>query len=121
MTPSVTARAVPVAGRTTAAPLARSALPAVRKRSLAARSRSARDVRIKVARKDARKLRRAVRAARLPERIQRKVRWRTTRRSLTLVVKRARTSANDHDRSIWIGRIPEPLDRKGVRILLGQL
>ena len=109
------------AAATTAAPVAASKLPAVRTRKLAAVSRTARDVRIKVARKDGAALRRAVRAAKLPKRLQRKVRWQTTRKSVTLVVKRARTRSNEHDRGVWIGLIVKGLKRANVEILSGQL
>ena len=97
------------AAATTAAPVAAAKLPAVRKRKLASVSRTARDVRIKVARRDGAQLRRAVRAAKLPKRLQRKVRWQTTRKSVTLVVKRARTRSNEHDRGVWIGLIVKRL------------
>ena len=93
----------------------------MRKRKLASVDRSARDVKIKVARKDGPKLRRAVKAAKLPKRLQRKVRWHTTRRSVTLVVRRTRTQSNEHERGIWVGLILKPLKRANVKILVGRL
>jgi hypothetical protein len=123
VTPSVTRRAAPVAGQAAAVaePVAASELPAVRRRRLASVDRTARDVRIKVARRDGAKLRRAVRAAKLPKPLLRKVRWKTTRRTVTLVVRRTRTQANDHERGVWVGRIASRLKRDGVELLLGQL
>jgi hypothetical protein len=102
-------------------PLPRGALPAVRERSVAAVDRSERHVKIKVARRDGPKLRRAVKAAKLPKQLRRKIHWRTTRRAVTLVVRRTRTQSNEHERSAWVGRITSRLKRQDVRILLGQL
>ena len=76
-------------------------------------------MRIKVARKDAKVLRRAVKAAKLP-RLQRKVRWVKTRSTLMLVVRNTRTQANEHNRGIWVGRITSRLKKADVKILLGQ-
>jgi hypothetical protein len=121
VTPSVTRRAVAAPGAAVAEPLAARELTAVRPRRLRAINRTGMDVRIKVARKDGPVLRRAVKAARLPKRIQRRIRWQVTRKSVTFVVKRARTLSNDHDRSAWVGKIRTRLDRGGVRILHGQL
>jgi hypothetical protein len=109
------------AAATTAEPVAAAKLPAVRSRKLASVSRATRDVRIRVARKDGAKLRRAVRAAKLPQRLQRKVRWRTTRKSVTLIVLRTRTRSNEHDRGVWTGLIIKRLKRDNVKILSGQL
>ena len=95
-------------------------LPAVKPRPLAARNTTARDVRIRVARKDAAKLRRAVKAAKLPKRLQRKVRWIRNRRTVTFVVKRVRTQANQHERGVWVGKITHELEKRKVNILLGQ-
>jgi hypothetical protein len=101
--------------------VAEKALPSTGNRPVRAVDRTARDVRIRVARKDGAKLRAAVRKARLSKALRRKVRWVTTRRTVTLIVRRARTQANTHDRGVWVGRIVTPLKKRGVRILLGQL
>jgi hypothetical protein len=95
-------------------------LPAVKARPLAAKNTTARDVRIRVARKDAAKLKRAVKAAKLPKRLQRKVRWIRNRRTVTFVVKRVRTQANQHERGVWVGKITRELEKRKVNILLGQ-
>jgi hypothetical protein len=100
--------------------LAISALPAVRSRPLKAIDTTARDVRIRVKRKDGAVLHRAVKAAKLPTRLQRKVRWIKTKRTLTLVVKRTRTQSNEHERGVWVGRITKRLKKADVEILLGQ-
>ena len=80
-----------------------------------------RDVRIQVARKHAAELKRAVRAAKLPKATRKKVRYVRSGRTLTLVVKGARTSANDHTRGEWVRRIVGRLDRRGVKVLSAQL
>jgi len=76
---------------------------------------------IRVARRDGAKLRRAVRAARLATGLRRRVAYRTTRRTVTLVVRGARRAGEDHDRGIWTGRIKAGLERRGVVILRAQL
>jgi len=121
VTPAVGRRATPVPGAPVAKPIRARDLQPVRSRPLAAVDRTTRDVRIKVARRDGAKLRRAVRAAKLPKRLQRKVRWVTTRRTVTFVVRKSRTQANDHNRGTWVGLITARLKRDGVNILLGQL
>ena len=69
----------------------------------------------------ARKLRRAVRAAKLPRSVRKRVRYTRTRRTVTFVALRARTASNDHERAIWVRRIVGRLKQGDVRILYGQL
>jgi hypothetical protein len=104
----------------TAAPLAKAELPKVTSRPLR-KARGDRDVRIQVARKHKAELKRAVRAAKLPKATRKKVRYVRSGRTLTLVVKGARTSANDHERGEWVRRIVGRLDRRDVKILFAQL
>jgi len=84
-------------------------------------NRTAGDVRIRVARKHATALRRAVKAAKLSKALRRKVRWETTRKAVTLVVRGVRPQANDHDRGVWTGRIVTRLKKRGIPVLLAQL
>ena len=104
-----------------AQPLPKSTLPAVVSRPLRKGRATDRDVRIQVARRHATKLRRAVRAARLPKSARKRVHYVKSRRTVTLVVARARTSANDHRRGEWVRRIMGRLDRRGVKVLNAQL
>jgi hypothetical protein len=106
---------------TPAEPVATGDLPTVGNRPLRAVDKTAGDVRIRVARKDGAKLRRAVKSARLSKDLRRKARWVSTRKTVTFIVRRARTSANDHDRGVWTGRIITPLKRRGVTIVSAQL
>jgi hypothetical protein len=71
------------------------------------------DVRIKVKRADAAKLKAAVKSARLSKSITRKLRYSTTRTSVTLIVKGVRTS-NEHTRKAWVSRLKTGLDRRKV-------
>ena len=118
---AASARRAPAPAAGVADPIPLAALPAVRERSLAAIDRSARHVKIKVARRDGAKLRRAAKVAKLPKPLRRKIRWRTTSRTVTLVVRRTRTQTNEHERSAWVGLITSRLKRQHVKILLGQL
>jgi hypothetical protein len=104
-----------------AKPAPKGKLPAVRSRPVRAVDRTARDVRIRVARKHGPALRRAVRGAKLSKALRRKVRWHTTRKAVTFVVRGVRTDANDHDRGIWTGRIVTPLKRRGIPVQFAQL
>ena len=103
-----------------AQPLPVADLPAVKTRPLKATQNTDANVVIRVARKDARKLRLAVKKAKLKKSIRRKAHFVAGRKTLTFVVRHARTRANDHDRGIWIGKILRPLKAKRVKILYGQ-
>jgi hypothetical protein len=72
-----------------------------------------RDVRIRVKRADGAKLRKAVRAAKLNRKLRRRTHYVTTRRTVTLVVRKARTN-NGHARPVWLSRIQRGLDRRHV-------
>jgi len=74
-----------------------------------------------VARKHATKLRRAVEAAKLPKSTRKRVRYVKSKRTITLVVRGARTAGNDHRRGEWTRRIVGRLDRRGVKVLFAQL
>ena len=75
---------------------------------------SDRDLKIKVKRSDAAKLKAAVKAAKLSKSIKRKLRYTTTKTSVTLVVKGVRTS-DEHARKAWVSRIKNGLDRRKVK------
>ena len=75
---------------------------------------SDRDLKIKVKRSDAAKLKAAVKAAKLSKSIKRKLRYTTTKTSVTLVVKGVRTS-DEHARKAWVSRIKHGLDRRKVK------
>jgi Zinc carboxypeptidase len=109
-----------VQARSQAEPLAAGELPAVRSRPAASTTKVDSKVIIRVARKDGRKLRRAVKAARLPKRLRARSRYVVTRKTVTFVVRKARTRGNDHNRGIWVGKIITPLKKRGVQIVYGQ-
>ncbi len=77
-----------------------------------------RDVRIAVKRADGAKLKAAVKAAKLSKSVKRKLRYRTTKTSVTLVVKGARTS-NEHARRAWVSRIQVALSHRKVKPIYG--
>jgi hypothetical protein len=104
-----------------AAPLPQAELPTVAPRPVRGSRAGDRDVRIQVARKHTGMLKRAVRAAKLPKAARKQVRYVRSGRTLTLVVRGARTSANDHTRGEWVRRIVGRLDRHGVKVLSAQL
>ncbi|HWK27141.1 MAG TPA: M14 family zinc carboxypeptidase [Solirubrobacter sp.] len=99
-----------------AAPIAKADLPKVGAKASApvkAVSRADRDVRIRVKRADGAKLKAAVKAAHLSKSVKRKLRYSTTKSSVTLVIKGVRTS-DEHARKTWVGRITKQLDRRKV-------
>jgi hypothetical protein len=101
-------------------PLRKAQLPAVASRPVRAAKGTDRDVRIKVARRHTVTLKRAVKAAKLPRKMRKQVRYQRARTSVTLVVKGARRAGNDHARGEWVRRIVGRLDRRGVRVLSAQ-
>ena len=103
-----------------AEPLRKSELPAVASRPVR-KSGGDRDVRIQVARKHTAKLKRAVRQAKMPKATRKRVRYVRSGRTVTLVVKGARRSTNDHQRGEWVRRIVGRLDKRGVKVLFAQL
>jgi len=72
-----------------------------------------RDVRIQVKRADGAKLKAAVKAAKLSKSINKKVKFSTTKKTVTLVIKNVRTS-DEHARKSWVSRITHQLDRRKV-------
>jgi hypothetical protein len=72
-----------------------------------------RDVRIQVKRADGAKLKAAVKAAKLTKALTKKIKYSTTKTTVTLVVKGARTS-DEHSRKTWVSRITQQLDRRKV-------
>jgi len=104
-----------------AEPLRRSQLPAVASRPVRAAHGTDRDVRIQVARKHSAKLKRAVKAAKLPKKLRKQVRYVRSGRTITLVVKGARRVNNDHARGEWVRRVVGRLDKRRVKVLFAQL
>jgi hypothetical protein len=104
-----------------AEPLAGAELPKVASRPVRAGKATDRDVRIQVARKHSAKLKRAVKAAKLPRKMRKQVRYVRGGRTITLVVKGARRADNDHARGEWVRRIVGRLDNRGVKVLFAQL
>ena len=119
--PAVRAEQQRPAAPVEAAPVPASRLPAVKPRPVRRSTAADRQVRIEVARRHAAQLRRAVRAAKLPRTLRKRVRYVKSRRTVTLVVSGARTASNDHRRGEWVRRIMGRLDRRGVRVLFAQL
>ncbi len=101
-------------------PVAAGRLRSVASRPLKVRNRIDRDVLIRVRRGQVRKLRAAVRAARLGRRLTRRVSYKTTRRTATLRVRRVRR-ADEHARKPWVDRIMAGLGARGVRPRFAQL
>ena len=62
-----------------------------------------------------------MRAAKLPKTARKQVRYVRSGRTVTLVVKGARRSTNDHRRGEWVRRIVGRLDNRGVKVLYAQL
>jgi hypothetical protein len=111
----------PAQAEPAAEPIAAAKLPAVKARAVRTSHNADRDVRIQVARKNGAKLKRAVRAAKLPKAARKRVRYVKAKRTVTLVVRSARTASNDHRRGEWVRRIVGRLDRRGVKVLFAQL
>lgn len=110
--PNAPSAAVAQAMAPAAAPIATAQLPTVAPRPVVT-TRKDRDVRIKVARRHAKVLRAAVRRAALPKSVRRKVRYVTTKSTVTLVIKGVRTS-NEHTRKRYVSRIMGELKAHGV-------
>ncbi len=79
-----------------------------------------RDLQIKVRRSEGAKLKAAVKAAHLPKRLQKLVRYTTTKLSVTLKMKNVRTS-DTHARERWVGRIMGGLSQRRVKALAAQI
>jgi hypothetical protein len=112
-----TAGPAPAAIAPAAAPEAKKALAksVSRKNSRTAKAVT-RDVLIRVKRADAAKLKAAVKKAKLSKSVAKKVSYRTTRTTVTLVVKGARTS-NEHARRAWVSRIQNALTKSKVKAI----
>jgi hypothetical protein len=108
-----TAQAAPTAGEIAPASVA----PAKVAAKVAATKQSKvsdRDVRIQVKRKDAAKLKQAVKRTKLSKAIRKKISYKTTKTTVTLVIKGVRTS-NEHAREQWVGELRHQLDRRKVK------
>ena len=102
-------------------------LPAAKLRSLtshasapdSAPTRAAdRDVRIRVKRADAAKLKAAVKTAKLSRSIRKKISYTTSKTTVTLIVKGVRTN-DEHARRAWVSRIQNGLKARNVRPIFG--
>jgi hypothetical protein len=103
-----------------APPIAKGDLPAVGTRPDKGGHNTNRDLRITVRRADGAALRKAVKAAHLSKRLSTRVRYRTTKSRVTLVMANVRTS-DTHARELWVGRIMGGLSKRGVKALSAQL
>jgi hypothetical protein len=92
----------------TVAPVKTGAGAGVRKASI-----SDRDLKIQVKRPDGAKLKAAVKAAKLSKAIKRKLKYTTTKSTVTLTVKGVRTS-DEHARKAWVSRLRNALERRKV-------
>ena len=75
-------------------------------------------MRIAVKRADGAKLKAAVKAAKLSKAVKRNLRYTTTKTTVTLVVKGARTT-NEHARRAWVSRIQVALSHRKVKPIYG--
>ncbi len=96
-----------------AAPIAAAKLPVTGRAPVKAGSTADRDVRITVKRADSAKLKAAVKSANLSKSLKRKLSYKTTKTSVTLVIKGVRTG-DEHARKSWVSRITQGLDRRKV-------
>ncbi len=96
-----------------AAPVAAAKLPIAGRAPVKAGSKADRDVRIMVKRADGAKLKAAVKSAKLSKSLKRKLSYKTTKTSVTLVIKGVRTG-DEHARKSWVSRITQGLDRRKV-------
>jgi hypothetical protein len=96
-----------------AEPIAAAKLPETAAAPVRPTANADRDVRITVKRADGAKLRAVVKAAKLSSSLKRKIRYTTTKSSVTLVIKGVRTS-DEHSRKSWVSRITQGLDRRKV-------
>lgn len=99
-----------------AAPVAKADLPTTPRAAIKAGSKADRDVRITVKRSDSAKLKSAVKAASLSKAVKRKLSYKTTKTTVTLVVKGVRTS-DEHARKTWVSKITQGLDRRKVKVV----
>lgn len=99
--------------------LLKSELPKVKNRPVKKFHDSGRDVKIKVAKRKGKALRKAFRKTKVPGKIRRKARFRTGKHSVTLVVPGARNT--NRDRILWAQRVMKRLDRMGVKPKYTQL
>jgi hypothetical protein len=93
----------------TVAPVKAGAGAGVRKSAI-----SDRDLKIQVKRADAAKLKAAVKSAKLSKAIKRKLKYTTTKTTVTLTIKGVRTS-DEHARKAWVSRLKNGLDRRKVK------
>lgn len=103
-----------------AQPIAAPKLAAVKTRPLKATRSIDRDVFIRVARKDAGKLRASVKAAKLTKGLRKRISYTSTTKTVTLTVRNVRT-ADDHARQVWVSSIMGGLKHRRVSIKVAQL
>jgi hypothetical protein len=93
------------------APKATKVQTAVKKSKL-----SDRDLKIQVKRKDGAKLKLAVKRTKLSKSIRKKISYKTTKTTVTLVIKGVRTS-NEHAREQWVGELRNQIERRKVKVI----
>jgi hypothetical protein len=118
--PTASPTVVAAAAKPVAPAIVKSKLPVVKADPDKGGADANRDLLITVRRSDGAKLRKAVKAAHLSKKLRSKVRFRTTRSSVTLVMKNVRTS-NTHTREVWVGRIMGGLGKAHVTALAAQI
>ena len=96
-----------------AAPLAKAKLTTVPKAGVKVVANADLDVRISVKHADAAKLRAAVKAARLSKHVRKRMHFKATKKSLTVVFKGLRTK-DEHARRPWVSRIQHGMERRKV-------
>ena len=102
-----------------AVPVAADALPKVKARPIK-RQAPVHVLRIVVKRSQGAQLRKAVKAAKMPKRMRKRVRFVTTRKTVALVMKGVRTS-NPESRQLWVGQILATLKRHGIVALQAKI
>jgi Zinc carboxypeptidase len=107
------AQPAPTAAEIRAAPAAAPKATTTGRAGVKAPAISDRDLRIQVKRADAAKLKAAVKAAHLSKSVKRKLKYSTTKKTVTLVIKGVRTS-DEHARKAWVSRLRKELDRRKV-------
>jgi hypothetical protein len=117
--PTAPAAAVVRAAAPVAAPVAKKALPTVKSRPISKQA-SPHELRITVKRSQGAQLRKAVKAAKMSKRMRKRVHFVTTRKSVSLVMKGARSS-NEENRQLWVGQILGRLKAHGIIALQAKI
>ena len=98
------------------APIAKAELPKPLTTPMKSQANPDRDVRITVKKADSAKLKAAVKGAKLSKSLKKKVAYKSTKTTITLVIKGVRTS-DEHARKTWVSTITQGLDRRKVKVV----